>query len=176
MLPKMPKGSSIVLKSCFSAVEPLCRRILADLEAQNYSKDDVFAVHLGLEEAFINAVKHGNKGKPDKKVIINYSVSPKAAEIFVTDEGDGFDPEDVPDPRRGDNIFKDGGRGLFLIKAYMDKVEFNKPGNCIRMVKYNSGAHIREGSRFADAQKKRLEKPGNEKKKSRIKPGKPIKI
>jgi serine/threonine-protein kinase RsbW len=153
MLSKQPKGSSIVLKSRYLAVEAVCKRILGELEAENYNQDDIFAVHLGLEEAFINAVKHGNKGITDKNVIINYSIDPNQAEITVTDEGDGFDPESVPDPREGDNIFKVGGRGLFLIRAYMDGVDFNRTGNSIKLIKYNS----------------------NEKKKSRLKPGKPIK-
>jgi len=138
MLSKTPKGTSIVLKSRFSAVEAVCKRILAALEAENFSKDDVFAVHLGLEEAFLNAVKHGNKCRPDKKVIVNYSISPRRVEISVTDEGKGFNPHNVPDPREGDNIFKIGGRGLFLIRAFMDKVKFNNTGNSIAMVKYNS--------------------------------------
>jgi len=121
-----------------SVFEGFCGRILSELEANDFGEEDIFAVHLGLEEAFINAVKHGNKAEPTKKVRIDYSVRPEEVEIFITDEGEGFEPELVPDPRCGDNIYKIGGRGLFLIRVFMDLTEFNKRANCIRMVKYNS--------------------------------------
>ena len=54
----------------------------------------------------------------------------------MMDEGDGFDPNDVPDPRCGENLYKIDGRGLFLIRSYMDVVEFNEPGNQVHMVRY----------------------------------------
>lgn len=138
MLSKLPSGVSIVVKSSSSAVKEVWRRILSELEDNNFGSEDIFAIHLGLEEAFINAVKHGNKYDTDKKVTINYSITPDEVEIFMTDEGQGFDPDLVPDPRYGDNIYKLGGRGLFLARAYMDLTEFNQRGNCIRMVRFNS--------------------------------------
>jgi serine/threonine-protein kinase RsbW len=73
---------------------------------------------------------------PDKKVRIEYLVNADKIEIFLTDQGEGFDASLVPDPRWGDNLYKTGGRGLFLIRSYMDIVEFNERGNCIRMVKH----------------------------------------
>jgi anti-sigma regulatory factor (Ser/Thr protein kinase) len=56
----------------------------------------------------------------------------------LTDEGEGFDPEAVPDPRNGENLLKTSGRGLLLIRSYMDEVMFNDRGNCVHMVKYNA--------------------------------------
>ena len=138
MLSKSPLGVPIVIESSSSAIEQVCERILSELHAGNFSKDDVFAVHLGLEEAFLNAIKHGNKDDVTRKVTIHYSISPDEVEIFMKDQGQGFDPDSVPDTRCGDNIYKIGGRGLFLIRSYMDLTEFNEQGNCIRMVKYNS--------------------------------------
>jgi len=138
MLSRPPSGVPIVIESSSSAIEKVCERILSELQADNFSKEDVFAVHIGLEEAFLNAIKHGNKDDAARKVEINYSISPDMVEIFMEDQGRGFDPDSVPDPRCGDNIYKIGGRGLFLIRSYMDVTEFNEQGNCIRMVKYNS--------------------------------------
>ena len=136
MQSEAPIGRSIVIGSNPSAVEDVCKVILCELETKGYGQEDVFAVHLSLEEAFINAVKHGNKMESSREVKIEYAVGGDKVEIFVSDEGDGFDPETVPDPRCGDNIYKTEGRGLFLIQSFMDKVEFNERGNSIHMVKY----------------------------------------
>ena len=142
MLSKRPEGFKVVVESDSSAGEEVIKEILSQMKAQKFGEDDVFAVHLGIEEAFINAVRHGNKFDPAKKVTITYKIEPEKAEVFLADEGDGFVPDGVPDPRVGNNIYKVGGRGLFLIHSYMDKVDFNKQGNCICMVKYNSNKGI----------------------------------
>lgn len=113
--------------------------MLPKLKAHNFSEDDIFAIHLALEEAFINAVNHGNRMDPEKEIKIEYSVGEGKVEISMTDEGRGFDPDAVPDPRYGENLYKAGGRGLLLICSYMDIVEFNERGNRVRMVKYKEG-------------------------------------
>ena len=106
------------------------------LKAHDFGEDDIFAIHLALEEAFINAVNHGNKMDPEREVKIEYSVGADKVEISMTDEGRGFDPDVVPDPRYGENLYKIGGRGILLMRSYMDIVEFNKRGNRVRMVRY----------------------------------------
>ena len=93
-------------------------------------------MHLALEEAFINAIKHGNKMEPSKAVKIDYSIEPDKIEICMTDEGEGFDPEVIPDPRYGDNLYKPAGRGMLLMRSFMDVVEYNKQGNSVRMIRY----------------------------------------
>lgn len=89
-----------------------------------------------LEEAFLNAVKHGNKMDPTKMVTLEYSVDEEKVEIRMTDEGEGFDPRSIPDPRVGENLYRPEGRGLLLMNAYMDVVEYNEQGNGLRMVRY----------------------------------------
>ena len=126
----------MVVESSMTAINKACDGILSELEGNGFSKEDIFAVHLALEEAFINAVKHGNKMDPAKKVKIEYSVRSDKIEVSMTDEGDGFDPEAVPDPRSGENLYKPEGRGLFLMKSYMDVVKYNQLGNCVYMVRY----------------------------------------
>jgi serine/threonine-protein kinase RsbW len=135
MAAQMPVRRSVVVESRPSALEQSCREILSALEAGGFSQDDIFAVHLALEEAFLNAVKHGNRMDPTKTVQIDYAVDPEKVEIRMTDEGPGFDPGRIPDPRVGKNLYRPEGRGLLLIRSYMDTVEYNERGNSLRMVR-----------------------------------------
>ncbi len=133
-----PVQCSVVLESKPSAMGHACRQILSAMEKRGFGQDDIFAVHLAVEEAFHNAVKHGNKMDADKTVTIDYALDREKAEIWVTDEGEGFDPRGVPDPRVGENLYRPEGRGLLLINAYMHTVEYNKRGNCVHMVRYRN--------------------------------------
>ena len=144
MTSKVPISRSVVIESTASAiVEPLVC-ILDTLKACNFNQEDIFAVHLALQEAFLNAIKHGNKIDPSKEVKIDYLVSLEKIEISMTDEGNGFDPDTIPDPRIGDNLYKTEGRGLFLMRSYMDVVEFNEAGNGVRMVRYKQRPGLTE--------------------------------
>ena len=133
---KAPINCSVVIGGTSSAIGGVRGRILSDLEANDFSQEDIFAVHLALEEAFLNAFKHGNKMDPEKEIKIDYSVSNEEVEISMMDEGGGFDPDAVPDPRSGENLYKAEGRGLFLMRSYMDVVEYNERGNCVHMIRY----------------------------------------
>ena len=144
MVSETPISSSLVVESKPSAITSVCKEILPKLKENNFDKDDIFAVHLTLEEAFHNAVKHGNRMDPSKKVKIGYSVSADMIEISITDEGAGFEPESVEDPRFGEGLFKPGGRGLLLMNSYMDVVEFNEKGNSVRMVRYKEKPRLTE--------------------------------
>lgn len=139
MASETPVSRSAVVESTSSAVGSVCESILSGLEANSFGEEDVFAVHLALEEAFINAVKHGNKMNASKEVKIDYLVAFDRVEVTVTDKGEGFDPNTVPDPRYGENLYKPEGRGLFLMRSYMDVVKFNERGNSVHMVKYKEG-------------------------------------
>ena len=136
MASEAPINCSIVVDSKSSAVVEVCKEILSKLEEYNFDKDDIFAVHLTLEEAFLNAVKHGNKNDPTKKVKIDYSVTSEKVEITITDEGEGFEPESVDDPRFGKGLYEPGGRGLLLMNSYMDIVKYSEHGNSVYMVRY----------------------------------------
>lgn len=136
MVSKATINYSMVVESRPSAIVGVCEQILSKLEANGFDKDDIFAVHLALEEAFLNAVKHGNKMDPTKEIKIDYSVGLDKIEISMTDEGEGFEPEAVADPRFGESLYKPGGRGLLLINSYMDVVKFTERGNGLYMVRY----------------------------------------
>ncbi len=136
MVSKATIKYSMVVESRPSAIVEVCEQMLSKLEANGFDKDDIFAVHLALEEAFLNAVKHGNKMDPTKEVKIDYSVGLDKIEISMTDEGEGFEPSSVADPRFGEGLYKPGGRGLLLINSYMDMVKFTERGNSLYMVRY----------------------------------------
>jgi len=110
--------------------------ILPALAAKGYGERYLFAVKLALEESVINAIKHGNQLDSTKKVTIEFSVDDEKTVLSVTDEGEGFDPSAVPDPTKDENLEAFSGRGLVLMRAYMDKVEFNEKGNSVTMTKY----------------------------------------
>ncbi len=136
MASEAPINCSIVVESKSSAVVDVCKQILSKLEEHKFDKDDIFAVHLTFEEAFLNAVKHGNKMDPTKKVKVDYCVDSDKVEISITDEGEGFEPEAVDDPRFGAGLYEPGGRGLLLMDSYMDEVKYNEQGNSVYMVRY----------------------------------------
>ena len=110
--------------------------ILPVLENEGYGERSIFAVKLALEEAVINAIKHGNELDDTKKVTIGFSIDDNKAIITVQDEGEGFDPAALPDPTDEDYLMATSGRGVSLMRAYMDEVRFNDTGNEITMIKY----------------------------------------
>lgn len=80
---------------------------------------------LSITEATTNAIVHGNKGDRKKNVFIDVNASDSTLTIVVRDEGIGFDPSVVPDPTHPDNLLKDSGRGLYLMRVYMDELHYN---------------------------------------------------
>lgn len=90
---------------------------------------------VALDEAFVNAVKHGNKNDPTKLVRITAELTPQEASFTVEDEGEGFDITQIPDPCDPANLFRASGRGVLLIYNIMDEVEYNEQGNRVKMVK-----------------------------------------
>src|SRR6185436_4535119 len=97
---------------------------------------------VALDEAFVNAVKHGNKNDPNKLLRITAELSPKEASFTVEDEGEGFDIREIPDPCDPANLFRTSGRGVLLIYNIMDEVEYNAQGNRVKMVKRPEAAPV----------------------------------
>ena len=97
---------------------------------------------MGFEEALRNAMLHGNKEHPQKKVYIETEITDKAITITVEDEGEGFDHSKVPDPTVGENLLKEGGRGVYLIRHLMDEVKYKNNGSKVIMIKFFDKEHI----------------------------------
>ncbi len=110
-------------------------RIISRLEELEYSAREVFGVRLALEEALVNAIKHGNRMDPAKKVRVECRVSSESVWICIEDEGEGFDLESLPDPTLAENLEKPSGRGILLIREFMTHVEYNERGNCVILEK-----------------------------------------
>jgi serine/threonine-protein kinase RsbW len=105
------------------------------LKANQFGEHDIFGIRLALEEALVNAVKHGNQMDRTKKVHVVYTVRAERFDISIADEGDGFDPCDVPDPTAFENLERPCGRGLMLMRHYMSDVQFSARGNAVIMSK-----------------------------------------
>jgi serine/threonine-protein kinase RsbW len=104
-------------------------------------EDQLHWISVAVRESVVNAIKHGNKNDPNKRVIVDFSPVPADGAdelvIRIEDEGEGFEPEEVADPLAPENILKSSGRGIFLIRSFMDETVHKKvPGGMeIRMVK-----------------------------------------
>ena len=99
----------------------------------HYSEAAIFAVRLSLEEAMMNGFRHGNLADPSKSVEVRWRIDSNSANFHVIDEGEGFDPEAVPDPTLDENLEIPSGRGLMLIRAYMSDARYHDPGNHLEM-------------------------------------------
>lgn len=112
---------------------PAIEEILRLLEAASYSTRESFAVRLSLEEALVNAIKHGHKDDPSKDVQLRYHVAADYLLVEIEDQGAGFKREDVPDPLAPENLERPCGRGLLLMQNFMSWVCFNDAGNCVTL-------------------------------------------
>ena len=120
------------------------RELIAEVLSRfGYGKSSTFAIRLALEEALNNAFGHGHRDlPPDEPVTLEYIVSAEQVCIAVTDQGPGFDPDSIPDPTLDENIELPSGRGLLLMRAFMESVEFNDVGNVVRMVYLAPGGEL----------------------------------
>jgi serine/threonine-protein kinase RsbW len=125
------------IASDFAASHDVQKRILDAVEKSGFTPHSSFAIKLALEEAMINAIKHGNKLDKSKHVHVQAKVTPKIADITIEDEGPGFDRASIPDPTLEENREKCSGRGILLIESYMNSVEWSRNGRRLRMVKRN---------------------------------------
>lgn len=116
---------------------PVSEEILSALQQFDYPDASTFALRLVLEEAISNAFKHGNKGRSGAHVDLEWLIRPERVEIVVEDQGEGFDPESLPDPTDEDRLELPSGRGVLLIHAYMSEVRYNERGNRVSMIYRN---------------------------------------
>jgi serine/threonine-protein kinase RsbW len=130
-------GQTIVLRS-LTEMPPIIDKIMMELDELGYSRKERFGIRLALEEAIVNAVKHGNRNDPSKTVVIRYQASWLEFIIEIEDEGRGFRLERVPDPLAAQNLERPGGRGLLLMDRYMTHVQYNEIGNRVTMRKVRS--------------------------------------
>lgn len=116
-----------------SQLGPFLAEIDQELQKLDFDKQRRTAVRLVLEEALINAMKHGNRFSPHKAVDVAYCFSPECFQVHIRDEGEGYDPEFLPDPLAPENLERPNGRGMLLVRHYVDEYELHPPGNAITL-------------------------------------------
>jgi serine/threonine-protein kinase RsbW len=127
---------SDIFPSCLEAVETVLARMMGKLTELGCLDGQRDEVDLALREALVNAVKHGNRGQLNKRVELDcFQQHDGGILLVVRDEGPGFDPAHIADPTEPDNIFRTSGRGILLIRSFMDEVQFQRGGREIRMKK-----------------------------------------
>ncbi|MCC6417814.1 MAG: ATP-binding protein [Gemmataceae bacterium] len=124
--------------STVTDINPVIERLTQAMTDAGYASREAFSVRLALEEAIVNAIKHGHQGDCSKEVRVGYLVEPEQVLLVIEDEGPGFTPDDLPDPLAPENLERACGRGVFLIRHYMTWVRYNDSGNCVTMCKQRS--------------------------------------
>lgn len=114
----------------------LLRKQLVEIwEEAGFDKKTIFSLKLALEEALRNAVVHGSVDNKNLLVEVTCRISSDSVELIVKDHGKGFDYDNVDDPTTEENLLKPNGRGIFLMKSFMDRVDFFDNGRLVKMVK-----------------------------------------
>jgi serine/threonine-protein kinase RsbW len=135
LIPHIHEKIEFELPSDLSLMNGVLQYLLERVAKLGLIKPERSNLFIALDEAFVNAVKHGNKNDPNKLVRITAELSPREASFTVEDEGEGFNVQEIPDPCDPANLFKSSGRGVLLIYNIMDEVEYNAQGNRVKMVK-----------------------------------------
>jgi serine/threonine-protein kinase RsbW len=120
--PSGPPRLQVVLESSMPSINEAASLVIRFAKKYRYGKQQCHEIELAVREAVANAVLHGNRCDAGKKVFLTAAMQPSGLVVCVRDEGKGFDPESVRDPLVPGNLMQESGRGLFLVRAYMDEV------------------------------------------------------
>jgi serine/threonine-protein kinase RsbW len=131
---------ALMLPSTLSTVEVVEAKATEYAEKAGFDQDTASQIAMVSREAAVNAVLHGNKKDPKKQVKVRFTLTPESLSIQIADEGSGFNPADVPDPLSPEGLLRPSGRGIFLMRAIMDEVNFRElsPGAEITLVKHRN--------------------------------------
>jgi len=129
-----------VIPSKAGAGQRVMKEVLEQLQRCHWINHDIFGVHLAMQEALVNAIKHGNRLDTRKQVHVICRMSPELVRIEIADEGSGFDPSKVPDPTDPEHLEHPSGRGIVLMRNFMSRIEYNDVGNCVTLEKSRAPA------------------------------------
>lgn len=129
--------TTLSFSSCLDKARQVEDDLLAECQKHHFPEQDIFSIKLALEEALVNACKHGNKMDPCKCVSVSYRITDQRADVTIEDQGCGFNPAELPDPTMDENLEMTHGRGILLMRAYMSSVVFNPRGNKVTLTKFN---------------------------------------
>ena len=133
----MTKRVSYTLESTLDSVNRVETKASEVAARAGFNEDEQYNIAMAVREAAVNAVLHGNARDPNKKFFVAYETTDESLVITVTDQGSGLDPGVIPDPLAPENLMKGSGRGIFLIRAFMDEVKFRnvEPGTEVTLIK-----------------------------------------
>lgn len=115
-----------VLDSTLESVDKAERAVLELARESGFGEEDQDRIGMSVRECMVNAVVHGNRYSSHKKVELSLSRTPERLIIRIADQGEGFNPEELPDPLSGENLLRHSGRGIFLMKAFMDDLQVRR--------------------------------------------------
>jgi serine/threonine-protein kinase RsbW len=133
-----PKTVRIDFESRMEILEAIQAFVDRLASAGGLDEDGVHDLSVSVRECVVNALKHGNKLDPAKRVSVAFGLEVGAIEVWIQDEGEGFNPDAVPDATAPENLLNAAGRGLFFMRAFMSEVEYIFPpegGTVVRLVK-----------------------------------------
>ncbi len=147
---------SYTLDSTLESVNKVEQTALQMAAKAGFDQDSCDSIGLAAREAAVNAVLHGNKYDPHKKMNVSYEMLGEAFVIKVADQGSGLREQELPDPLAPENLMKQSGRGIFLIRSFMDEVRIRElqPGTELTMVK-----HLKSVSQPENGQARGQEEP-----------------
>lgn len=148
--PFLTERLEFVIPSRVEYLDGILNHITERLVTLRVVDPESIEVIVALDEAIVNAIKHGNGYDPSKHVKVVAEISNGVARFEVSDEGAGFSEQDVPDPCAPENLLRTSGRGILLIRSIMDEVAFNDAGNAIVMVKHANTAQPSRSSNDVD--------------------------
>jgi len=131
------KRVSFTLESTLDSVnmaEEKTEKLASEL---GFSEEDCHRLAMSVREAMVNAVLHGNAYDPKKRVHVVFEHDGRKLTVTISDEGKGLDPKDLPDPLAPENLLKQSGRGIFLMRSFMDEVQIRnlRPGTEVKLIK-----------------------------------------
>lgn len=133
---------SLTLSSSLESVDTV-EHTAEDFAARiGFDEDTVPNIAMAVREAAVNAVLHGNAYNPAKQITATFEATSDSMVVRISDQGAGVDPDKLPDPLAPENILRGSGRGIFLIRAFMDEVHFRQlhPGTELTLIKHRTPA------------------------------------
>jgi len=136
----VPETVERFLDSTLESVDSAEELTVGLAERAGFAEDDLMKIGLAVRESMVNAVVHGNRYNAHKKVRLSVSRNGTKLTVQIADQGEGFDVEQLPDPLADDNLLRTSGRGIFLIRSFMDEFEIRRletGGMQVTLVKYS---------------------------------------
>jgi serine/threonine-protein kinase RsbW len=133
------RALEVLLESTLDSVDTAESLVLKAAAEIGFQEDDLHEIGMAVREAMVNAVVHGNRYNFHKKVHLMVDKNGDRLSVQITDEGEGFEQGDLPDPLAEENLLKQSGRGLLLMQAFVDEFDMHRApplGTEVRMVKY----------------------------------------